>query len=118
MAKLISEKTSKLKEKKVSKIVTLKSAPQSVGKWTFLTNHSHVLICLAKQGDLRIRDLALTVGITERTVQIILADLEEAGFLKITKEGRRNFYLVIKTMPLRHPVESHRTVNDLIKLVQ
>ena len=87
-------------------------------KWTFLTNHAHILICLSRDGEVRIRDLADLVGITERTVQLILTDLENDGFVKITKEGRRNKYSVMKNLPLRHPVEAHRTVTDLLHLVK
>ena len=86
-------------------------------KWTFLSNHAHILICLARKGDSRIRVLAVAVGITERTVQIIISDLEDGGYLTITKDGRRNRYTVVKSMPLRHAVESNRTVLDLLKLV-
>lgn len=95
---------------------TKPSAPPQ--KWTFLTNHAHILICLSKDGDLRIRDLAVMIGITERTVQLILTDLENDEYLQITKEGRRNHYKVVKNKPLRHSVEAHRTVTDLLKLVQ
>jgi DNA-binding IscR family transcriptional regulator len=86
--------------------------------WTFLSNHSHVLIALAKNGDLRIRDLADEVGITERAVAQILADLQSAGVLKRRREGRRNAYEVDKNAPLRHHVESHRTVADILRLAE
>ena len=85
--------------------------------WTFLTNHSHVLLCLAKDSDLRIRDLAVKVGITERAVQRILAELTSEGYLEKTKEGRRNIYNLTVAKPLKHPVESHRNVEDLVKLI-
>ncbi len=86
-------------------------------QWTFLTNHSHVLICLERQPDLRLRDVAEMVGITERAVQRIIADLEEADVLSHEKEGRRNRYHVNKKHPLRHAIEKHRTVGDLLGLV-
>ena len=85
--------------------------------WTFLTNHGHVLICLAGDSDLRLRDVAERVGITERAVQRIVTDLEEAGYIERVKEGRRNHYKIIGTMPLRHPVEAHCRADDLIKMV-
>ncbi|MEO1236910.1 MAG: winged helix-turn-helix domain-containing protein [Planctomycetota bacterium] len=85
--------------------------------WTFLSNHSHVLLLLAAEPDLRVRDLAERVAITERAVQKIIADLETAGILTRTREGRRNHYHVHADRPLRHPVESHRTVADLIAMV-
>lgn len=94
-------------------------APASVGGgWTFMTNHSHVLICLAREPDLRLRDVAERVGITERAVQRIVADLEEAQVLQRIRDGRRNRYQVDVNRPLRHSVESHCTVNDLLKIVE
>ncbi|GAB4451704.1 MAG: MarR family transcriptional regulator [Armatimonadaceae bacterium] len=85
--------------------------------WTFLTNHTHVLVCLSRQPDLRLRDVAAMVGITERAVQRIVADLEDAGILTREKEGRRNRYEVLADRPLRHSIEAHRTVADLLDLV-
>lgn len=85
--------------------------------WTFLTNHSHVLICLAREPDLRLRDVAERVRITERAVQRIVADLEEAGVLTRSRDGRRNRYEVHLGRSLRHPVESHCTINDLLQFV-
>jgi DNA-binding MarR family transcriptional regulator len=90
----------------------------STANWTFLTNHSHVLICLANEPDLRLRDVAERVQITERAVQRIVADLEEAGILTRIRDGRRNRYEVHAERPLRHPVESHRSVQDLLAMVQ
>jgi hypothetical protein len=85
--------------------------------WTFLTNHAHVLFCIAEDPEVRLRDVALRVGITERAVQRIVADLEAAGYVEIAKEGRRNRYQVRFDRPLRHPIERHRSVRDLIALV-
>ncbi|GDY12570.1 hypothetical protein LBMAG53_14480 [Planctomycetota bacterium] len=87
-------------------------------RWTFLSNHAHVLICLAKDGDLRMRDLAARIGITERAVQMIVADLVAAGYLQVSKDGRRNHYAVNDSLYLRHPVEKHRQVKDLLVLGQ
>jgi DNA-binding Lrp family transcriptional regulator len=84
--------------------------------WTFLTNHSHVLICLAGDPEARLRDVADRVGITERAVQSIVADLEAGGIITRQREGRRNRYEIHVDLPLRHPVESHRTVRDLLRL--
>ena len=86
--------------------------------WTFLTNHAHVLLCLARDPTLRRRDLAERVGITERAVGTILAELVEAGVIAVRREGRRNSYRIHGRVRLRHPVEAHRTVGDLIALVQ
>lgn len=85
--------------------------------WTFLTNHAHVLLCLAKYPDMRMRDVAEKVGITERAVQRIIADLEKEGFIEIKKEGRSNVYTPHAEKHLRHPIESHSHVADLLQLV-
>lgn len=85
--------------------------------WTFLTNHAHVLLCLARDPELRLRDLAEQVGITERAVGTILTELEAAGVITVVRQGRRNTYRVHGRARLRHPVEAHRSVGDLIALV-
>ncbi len=85
--------------------------------WTFLTNHAHVLLLLSKYPEMRMRDAAAAVGITERAVQRIVDDLAAAGHLSIGKDGRRNRYTVHAGMPLRHPVEAHCTVGGLIRFV-
>ena len=85
--------------------------------WTFLTNHAHVLLCIAADPQARIRDLADRVGITERAVQRIIFDLEESGYLTREREGRRNTYRVRSNLPLRHPVERKNKVSALIALV-
>lgn len=86
--------------------------------WTFLSNHAHVLLCVAREPDVRVRDVAVEVGITERAVQRILGELEEAGVVRRERRGRRNHYEVERTIPLRHPLESHRTVGDLLGLLR
>lgn len=95
--------------------------PEAVGesahRWTFLTNHSHVLVLLNERPELVLREVALAVGITERAVQRIVQELEEEGFIEREKVGRRNYYRVLKDQPLRHPLESHRTIGDLLNLV-
>ncbi|MFK8113124.1 MAG: helix-turn-helix transcriptional regulator [Rubripirellula sp.] len=85
--------------------------------WTFLTNHAHVLIVLHANPDLVLREVATRVGITERAVQRIVQDLEEEGFIRREKIGRRNAYEVLSKKPLRHPIESHRKIGDLLKLI-
>ncbi len=85
--------------------------------WTFLTNHSHVLISIAQNPEARMRDLAVRVGITERAVQRIVEDLTESGFLKVEKIGRRNHYAVVGKKCLRHPVEEHVQVSKLLEMV-
>jgi DNA-binding MarR family transcriptional regulator len=89
----------------------------TTSSWTFLTNHAHVLMCLAKNPSERIRDLAVEVGITERAVQRIIVELEADGYLEHIRDGRRNVYKVFSRKPLRHDIEKHRQVHDLIKLI-
>lgn len=86
--------------------------------WTFLSNHAHVLIALAKNPDVRVRDLAEQVGITERAVAQILSDLQAANVLVVARAGRRNVYTINQDAPLRHPVEAHRTVGDILHLAE
>ena len=86
--------------------------------WTFLTNHAHVLLCLAADPEIRLRDVAARVGITERAVQKIVSELEEADYLTRTRIGRRNAYAVHGNRPLRHAIEAHRKVSDLLDLVR
>jgi len=85
--------------------------------WTFLSNHAHVLLLLARHPEIRLRDVAERVGITERAVQRIVADLEAGRYIERERNGRRNRYRVHPEMPLRHPVEAHRVVGDLIDLI-
>ena len=82
--------------------------------WTFFTNHGHVLVCLAADPDLRTRDIAALVGITERSAQGIISDLVEAGYVTRTKDGRRNRYQVHPDRPLRHPLEQDHSVGELL----
>jgi DNA-binding transcriptional ArsR family regulator len=86
-------------------------------RWTFLSNHAHVLICLAQEPDVRLRDVAARIGITERAVQRILADLEGEGLVGRRREGRRNAYELHLDQPLRHPIEMHRRVGELVGLI-
>ena len=85
--------------------------------WTFLTNHAHVLLCLAEKPETLLREVAATVGITERAVQKIVADLERGGVLTRERQGRRNSYEIDASMHLRHPVEAHCTLSGLIGFV-
>ncbi len=87
------------------------------GGWTFLTNHSHVLISLARDPDLRLRDLAVLVGITERAVQTILRDLEAGGYISRRRVGRRNRYDVHPDLPMRHPVEAGHRVAEILQVL-
>lgn len=85
--------------------------------WTFLSNHAHVLFELARDPSARLRDLSERVGITERAVHRIVAELEEAHALTRERVGRRNHYTIDRGLHLRHPVEQHCTIGDLIEMV-
>lgn len=85
--------------------------------WTFLSNHTHVLVCLASDAGQTLREVAGKVGITERAVQRIVAELEQAGVLEREREGRRNRYRIRTEVPLRHPLEAHCTIGGLLELV-
>ena len=84
--------------------------------WTFLTNHARVLFCLADAPDLRLREVAERAGLTERAVQRIVSDLEDAGIVTRRRDGRRNHYTVNEAERLRHPNEAHRTIGELLNL--
>ena len=92
-------------------------ASRALSSWTFLTNHAHVLLCIARDPAIRLRDVATEVQITERAAQRIVAELVEAGYISRTREGRRNHYEVHGDLPLRHPLMQHRRVGDLLDLV-
>jgi predicted transcriptional regulator len=85
--------------------------------WTFLSNYAHVLVCLAKNPEARLRDVAERVGITERSTQRLITHLDEAGILTRVKHGRRNSYYINTNAHLRHPIEEDCTVGELLKLV-
>jgi len=82
--------------------------------WTFLTNHGHVLICLARDPNQRGWEIAQKVGITERAAQKIVTDLVESGYVRRERVGRRNVYTVTGDRALRHPLEAGHTANELL----
>lgn len=85
--------------------------------WTFLSNHAHTLLCISDDPDIRLRDIADRVGITERAAQRIVAELEHAGYLSHQKVGRRNRYEVHQDLPLRHPLENHLAIGALLRVL-
>ena len=86
-------------------------------EWNFFSNYAHVLVCIAENSNARLRDVAERVGITERTTLRLVTHLEEAGILTRLKIGRRNSYVIDPDKRLRHPIESHRTVGDLLATI-
>jgi predicted DNA-binding transcriptional regulator len=110
-------KVSNLKPRKAKSSSESLRTPEKIG-WTFLTNHAHVLILLSQDASLVLREVALKIGITERAVQRIVADLEQDGFIEREKVGRKNHYRILANLPLRHPIEAHRSIGDLIALIR
>ena len=96
---------------------TTPEAPKTPN-WTFLTNHTHVLICLARNPEIVLKEVAAMVGITERAVQRIVSELEDGGCIEREKDGRRNRYKLTLTTSLRHPVESNCHLKSLVDLIK
>ena len=88
------------------------------GPWQFLTNHTHVLVAIRRNPDIRQREIAAQVGITEGAVQRIVHELEESGCLTHTKVGRRNHYEIAYDRDLRHPLETNHTLGELLTLLE
>ena len=103
-------------KRKTQSAATVEGSKNSHG-WTFLTNHTHVLTVLHSDPQKVLREVALEVGITERAVQRIIQDLEEGGFIERERVGRQNRYRILKGQTLRHPIEAHRKIWDLLKLI-
>lgn len=93
---------------------TLTSSTE-VPAWTFLTNHAHVLLCIAQNPEVRLAEMARLVGIGERAVHSIVTDLVEAGYVIRTKQGRNNVYEVNLDHPLRHPLEAGHHISEIFR---
>jgi DNA-binding MarR family transcriptional regulator len=91
---------------------------EAARQWTFLSNHGHVLVCIARDPDIRLSDLAHLVGIRERAAHRIVNDLVEAGYVKREKRGRRNHYVVRRNRHLRHPIERVHLIGELLAVVE
>jgi DNA-binding IclR family transcriptional regulator len=87
------------------------------GPWTFITNHGFVLLAIARNPEIRLRDVAEQVGITERAVQRIVADLVDEGYLSRSRVGRRNVYQLHEEVHLRHPTTRHQEVGALMAVL-
>ena len=90
---------------------------QNGGSWTLLTGHGHVLVEIARNPEARIRDISLVVGLTDRSVQAIVADLEAAGYLTRTRTGRRVVYTVNRDSLFRHSAQEGHRVGPLLDLL-
>jgi predicted transcriptional regulator len=86
--------------------------------WRFLTNHTQVLLVIARDPDVRLRDIAQQVGITERAGQRIVADLVEASFIERVRVGRRNRYEINRSAMMRHPSQGGHEIGELLKLLE
>lgn len=93
------------------------SSEAVASRWDFLTNHAHVLLCVAHDPGIRLRDIAAAVGITERGAHKILSELVDEGYVLRERHGRRNRYKVKPELPLRHPLVQDREVGDLLKVL-
>lgn len=88
-----------------------------MAEWTFLTNHAHALVCIARDPGLRLRDVAERVGVTERAAQRIVSELVDAGYLERLREGRRNSYRIRPDRPLRHPLEHGHRIGEILEVL-
>lgn len=88
-----------------------------MAEWSFLTNHARVLVCIAHDPGVRLREIAATLGITERSAFAIVTDLSEAGYVVKTKDGRRNRYSIQTHLPLRHAVGREPTIGEMLELL-
>jgi predicted transcriptional regulator len=86
--------------------------------WRFVTNHTQVLLTIARNPDIRTRDIAQAVGITERAAQRIVADLAESGYVETTRIGRRNQYTINRNATMRHPAQRDRKIGPLLDLLK
>lgn len=86
--------------------------------WRFLSNHTQVLLCIARDPEIRVRDIALSVGITERATQRLVSDLIEAGYIERERVGRRNRYLVNPDIKMRHDAQADHEVGELLNLLE
>lgn len=86
-------------------------------EWTFFSNYAHVLVCLAQNPHALLREVADRVGVTERTAMRLINQLDEAGILDRVKQGRRNVYKIRTSMHLRHPLEAHCTIEELLTMI-
>jgi DNA-binding MarR family transcriptional regulator len=91
-------------------------APAPTRSWTLLTNHGRLLLLIAAHPDARLRDLAAQAGITERAAGSIVGDLQEAGYVTVSRQGRRNTYVVHTDQPFRHPAEAGHDVGELLRV--
>jgi DNA-binding MarR family transcriptional regulator len=96
---------------------TQQRSTSPAGSWDFLTNHAHVLMCVAHDPAIRLRDIGTAVGITERAAHQILSQLVEEGYVLRERQGRRNRYQIVAGLPMRHPLVQERAVGELLEVL-
>jgi predicted transcriptional regulator len=94
------------------------SSPEGNRTWRFLSNHTQVLLCIQRDPDVRFRDIAQMVGITERAAQRIVADLIDTGYIESERIGRRNHYRVNTDIAMRHPAQDGHEIGELLRLLR
>ncbi len=100
-----------------SDMAAAQDSQQPAPRWDFLTNHAHVLVCVARDPGIRLRDIAAAVGITERATHRIVSELVDEGYVVRERQGRRNRYQVKTKLPLRHPLAEEHEVGDLLEVL-
>ena len=93
-------------------------APKSTQSWSFLTNHAQVLLCIAHDPGVRLREIGETVGITERGAHRIVGELADAGYISRTRTGRRNRYTIESDLPVPDPLASRQRIGDLLAILR
>ena len=88
-----------------------------MAEWSFLTNHARVLVCIAHDPGVRLRDIATTLGITERSAYSIVTDLTAGGYVVKDKDGRRNRYQIQAHLPLREAITQERTIGEVLDVL-
>jgi DNA-binding MarR family transcriptional regulator len=101
----------------ISRDLQQRSTSAPPARWDFLTNHAHVLTCIADDPGIRLRDIAAAVGITERAAHRILSELVEEGYVRRERQGRRNRYSVVADRPMRHPLVQQHEIGDLLEIL-
>ena len=96
----------------------MSSSEDNVKTWRFLSNHTQVLLCLSRDPNARFRDIAQSVGITERAAQRIVADLIESGYVESERVGRRNHYRITADIAMRHPAQDGHEIGEILKLLR
>ncbi len=96
----------------------MSSAEEAQHSWRFITNHTQVLLCIAENPEIRLREIAAQVGITERAAQRIVADLVDAGYVTRQRTGRRNNYTINRDLEMRHPAQLGHEVGPLLDFLQ